>query len=242
MPIVIILLQLGCIVHAIMNRNTNWIPFLLIPGIGPLAYILSHIVPDMFGSYGIRKGARALMKKIDPERDRRVLSKNLDRADTVENKAKLAEESLELKDYTLAKSLFSECLTGFYEREPSIMLGVAKAQFGLEEYAECKKTLNDLIAFNPDFRSSDGHLLFAKCLLALQENEKALEELMIVKDNYGGEEARFLCAEHLLRMGKTERARTVLQELLKRVEVSPAHYQKANANWVGKAKSLMTSI
>jgi hypothetical protein len=242
MPIVIVLLQLGCIVHAVMNRNNSWIPFLLIPGIGPLAYILSHIVPDMFGSYGIRKGARALMKKIDPERDRRVLSKNLDRADTVENKWKLAAESLELKDYARAKALYVECLTGFYEREPELMLGLAKAQFGLEDYVECKKTLDDLIAFNPDFRSSEGHLLFAKCLLATHENEKALEELLIVKDNYGGEEARFLCAEHLLRMGKTERARTVLQELLKRVDVSPAHYQKANVSWVAKAKSLLGSI
>jgi hypothetical protein len=231
-----------CLIHAVRNGNTQWLWIIMIPGIGCLAYALSHIAPDLFGSYGIRSVGRRVLKSFDPERDRRKLAMNLNRADTVDNRRHLANESLELKDFARARELYLQCLEGIYERDPDMMFGLARAQAGLGEHAEVRKTLEDLIAFNPEYRSPHGHLLYAQTLAALGETERALNELSIAKDNYPGEEGRYCFAELLIKMGKTERANAVLTELVQRVKVSPAHYQKAQAVWLQKANAALKAV
>jgi hypothetical protein len=238
-----LLAQGFCVIHAMRNGNNNWIWIIaFLPGVGCLAYALSHIVPDLFGSYGIRTSARKVMKRFDPERDRRKLAQNLDRADTVDNRRHLAAESLDLKDFEKAKSLYEQCLSGIYERDPDMMLGLAQAQSGLAQHEQVRRTLEDLIAFNPEFRSAQGHLLYAQTLLALNEPERALNEFNIVKDNFPGEEARYGFAELLLKLGKTERAKLALEELVKRVQLAPAHYQKAQAVWLQKANAALKTL
>jgi hypothetical protein len=237
------LAQAFCVIHAVRNRNNQWIwIILMVPGLGAAAYALSHVVPDLFGSYGVRSASQRVLKAIDPERDRRKLSKNLDRADTIENRRHLAGESLELKDFARAEALFSECLSGIYERDPDLMLGLAQAQFGLEKYATCKQTLDDLIAFNRDYKNAIGHLLFARTLESLNETEKAEREYRVVKDNFPGEEARLRYAEMLIRLGRAERARPLLEEVVKRVQVSPAHYQKSQSAWLTKANAALKTL
>jgi hypothetical protein len=246
MPFLLILTfaaQLYCVIHALKNGNQNWIWILIFaPGIGCAAYGLSHVMPELFGSFGIQRGAKRVMKAIDPERDRRRLSKNLDRAETVENKVQLAREALALKDFAQAKTLFTDCMTGLYERDPDLMLGLAHAQSGMQEHAAVLKTLDDLIAFNPEFRSTEGHLLYAQTHLALGDFEKALQEYAAVQTNYPGEQARYEYAALLIRMGKTDKARVILEALKKRVNVSPAHYQKLQAEWLSKANAALKAL
>jgi hypothetical protein len=240
--IISIALQVYCIFHAIRNNNTNWIFLLLAPGIGPLAYALSHIAPELFGSYGIRRTARGVLKKLDPERDMRKLDKNLARTDTVENRLQVANEALELKDYPRAEALFRESLVGLYEREPAIMLGLARAQFAQMQYQAARSTLEDLIAHNPNYQSADGHLLYARCLTELGMTQKACEEFEIVKNNFLGEEARYRYAELLQRLGRGQRAREILAELNHRYDVAPKHYQKSQREWQQKAAALSKSL
>ncbi len=238
-----VLAQVICVLHAMRNGNSQWIWILImLPGVGCAAYALSHIAPDLFGSYGVRSASRRVLKAIDPERDRRKLSANLQRTDTIENRRHLANESLALNDFAKAKALYLECLTGIYERDADLMLGVAFAQFGLEEFAECKQTLEDLIAFNPGFKSADGHLLYAKTLDAMGALERAEREYRVVKDSFPGEEARVRYGELLIRMGKTEMARKVLADAIQRASVSPAHYQKAQAPWLQKANAALKAL
>jgi hypothetical protein len=238
-----IVVQIICVIHALRNGNQNWIWILIIaPGVGCAAYALSHIMPELFGSYGIRRKARSVLRAIDPERDRRALSKNLDRAETVENKVKLAQEALQLRDYAQAKSLFSESMLGLYERDPDIMLGLARAQAGLGEHDQTAKTLDDLIVFNPDFRSVEGHLLYAQTQVALGNLDKALHEYAALQGSFLGEQARYEYAELLIRMGKTDKAREVLEALQKRVSVSPTHYQRSQSEWVSKANVALKSL
>jgi hypothetical protein len=246
MPPILILsfiAQIFCVIHALRNGNQNWIWILIIaPGIGCAAYALSHVMPNLFGSYGIRRKARSVLRAIDPERDRRALSKNLDRAETVENKVKLAQEALQLRDFVQAKQLFSESMLGLYERDPDLMLGLARAQSGLGEHVEAAKTLDDLIVFNPDFKSVEGHLLYAQTQVALGNELKALEEYAALQSNFLGEQARYEYAELLIRTGRIDKARQVLETLQKRVSVSPAHYQKSQAEWLSKANTALKSL
>ena len=246
MPLLLILTiaaQFLCVIHAVKNGNTNWIWIIIVaPGLGCAAYALSHVAPDLFGSYGVRRTARRVLKSIDPERERRHLQKNLDRADTVENKRHLAQESLELKDYEQAKTLYVQCLSGIYERDPDLMLGLAQSCAGLGDFPKARQVLEDLIAFNPDFRSPEGHLLYAQALSAMGEKEKALNEFSIVKDTFPGEQGRIGYAELLIELGKNERAKTVLEELVRRVKLAPSHYQRAQAECLQRANNLLKTL
>jgi hypothetical protein len=244
-PLIIlgVVVQIYCIIHAIRNQNNNWIFILLMaPGIGAAAYALSHIAPDLFGSYGVRKATRNVMKKLDPNRDLRVLDKNLARSDSIDNRVKVANETLELGDFTRAEQLYRDALTGLYERDPYIMFGLARAQFGQSQFQLAKETLESLIAHNPDFKSPEGHLLFARCLIELNELELAGREFEVLKNNFSGEEARFRYAELLARMGRSAKAKDVIAELKQRVGVAPAHYQKVQREWLQKAQVLEKSL
>jgi len=244
-PLIIIgaVVQIYCIIHAIRNQNNNWIFILvLLPGIGAVAYALSHIAPDLFGSYGVRKATRRVMKKLDPTRDLRALDKNLARSDSVENRIKVANETLEMGDFVRAEQLYSEALVGLYERDPYILLGLARAQFGQSKYQPARETLESLIAHNPGFKSTEGHLLFARCLIELKQLDEAAREFEVLRNNFSGEEARFRYAELLASMGRSKRAKEIIAEIKQRVDVAPAHYQKAQREWLQKAQTLEKSL
>ncbi len=50
-----------------------------------------------------------------------------------------------------------------------MMLSLAQAQFAIQEFAACQQTLEDVMRYNPDFQSADGHLLFARALAAQEK-------------------------------------------------------------------------
>ena len=55
--------------------------------------------------------------------------------------------------YDEAIAQYREALTGLYEHDPNLMLGLAQAQFGKGDAAGARTTLDELIRLNPDFRS-----------------------------------------------------------------------------------------
>ena len=91
-----VVLQIALAVHAVQSgRDRQWIYILLIPVIGPALYIITQLIPDMMGNPGARKAARRLVHAMDPQRELRKRKEELERADTVDNRRKLAAECLE---------------------------------------------------------------------------------------------------------------------------------------------------
>ena len=77
-------------------------------------------------------------------------------------------------------TIYQNCLTGVFADDPKLLLGYAHAQFAANDPAGTRKTLDDLIAKNPDFKSPDGHLLYARALEGEGNTEKALAEFATV--------------------------------------------------------------
>ena len=76
-----------------------------------------------------------------------------------------------------AIEVYRSALTGLYEFDPKLMLGLAGAQFAGGEPAAARATLELLIEKNPAFMSPDGHLLYARAVEARGDKAKALEEI-----------------------------------------------------------------
>jgi hypothetical protein len=120
--------------------------------------------------------------------------------------------------------------------DPKLLLGYARARFEAGDAAGARQTLDDLIAKNPDFRSPDGHLLYARALEGEGNTEKALSEYATLAEYYPGAEASVRYARLLNRSGQGPLAQQTLKTLLDRAGIAPAHYRKAQREWLDEAE------
>ena len=231
-------LQIACAVHVVRTgRPMYWLFILLIGSFVAVAvYLLAEVLPDLRHSPGAQRAARGLRARVDPERGKRLAGRRLDMADTAANRAALAEQSLLAGDFRQAAELYGSCLKGLYRTDPDLMLGLAQAQFGLDQAAEARRTLESLIAANPDFRSIDGHLLYARSVEACGDTEAALHEYETLAAGYPGEEGRARYALLLQRAGQAARAREVFDEILKRTRAAPKYYRREQREWIALAE------
>ena len=231
------ILQIGCAVHAIRTGRPMYWLFLLFIGsyIAIAAYVFAEILPGLGQNRTARRALRGAQDRIDPERRKREASRQLDVADTLDNRRRLAQESFDSGDYQQSSELYRSGLRGLYATDPELMLGLARSQFALNLHAEARQTLDTLIAANPDFRSHDGHLLYARCLEALGDIPKAIEEYQALVEGFPGEEARVRFGLLLKREGRTAQASEVFNTVLKRSRVAPKYYQREQREWIGIA-------
>lgn len=240
MPFVILsaILQIACIVHAVRSGRVQYWPIIILIGsfVGCLAYFLVEILPELRNSRTTRRVVANVARTIDPEKRKREIAAQLDLADTVQNRVRLAEECLQLGDWQNARVLYERCLSGPYADDPNFLLGRARAESGLGLFAETRATLEHLIAKYPDYRSHDGHLLYATTLEALGESDQALDEYRVLELSYPGEEARIRYARLLARVGRVREARETYESTLKREKTAPAYYRKKEREFFDAAK------
>lgn len=241
MPILIVasvLLQFFCLVHLVRTgRPYYWIWLILIGSfLGSAVYIITQVIPELRNDPASRKLVRNVQDRIDPERQRRRIAQQLDVADTVDNRRKLAEECMRLGDYANAAELYQSVLKGIYASDAAFLLGLAQAQAGQHQYAAARDTLDTLIKANPDFRSDDGHFLYARCLEELGEHARALEEYQVLSTSYPGEEARLRYGLLLKQAGRTDEARQVFEDMLKRARVAPKYYWRKEKEFLDAAQ------
>ncbi|HTT42472.1 MAG TPA: tetratricopeptide repeat protein [Steroidobacteraceae bacterium] len=240
--IISLLIQAAFIIHVIKTgRNTLWIWVLIIPGLalaGILAYVVVEILPQLLRSRTAQRTARGLRKAMDPTRELRRYESEARLGGNVASRQRYAEELARHARYEDAIAQYRQALSGLYEHDPNLMLGLAQAQFGKGDAAGARATLDELIRLNPDFRSPAGHLLYARALEAEGNVSKALEEYRVVAGSFPGAEAAVRYAQLLQAQGRREEARQVAQELLQQARIAPGHYRRAQREWLEAAERL----
>jgi hypothetical protein len=236
-----IAIQAGLIIHVIKTgRNQIWIWVLaLLSYAGIVAYIAVEVIPDLFRSRTAQRTARGFKKAMDPGADLRRYESEARVTGNVATRQRYADELARHGRYEEAIAQYREALTGLYEHDPNLMLGIARAQFAKGDAVAARATLDDLIRLNPDFRSPEGHLLYARALEAEGNFKKALEEYQILAPSYPGAEAAVRYAQLLQSQGRREEAQKVARELLEQARIAPAHYRKAQRSWLDAAQRLI---
>lgn len=240
------LLSLGLIVHCIKTgRNTIWVYVLVVllsfPFIGALVYLGAEVLPDLLRSRTSQRAMRGLRSTLNPEGDLRRAENAMKISGTVASRQKYADELVRMGRAAEALPIYQTCLTGVFAEDPKLLLGYAHAQFAAGQPAAARGTLDDLIRKHPDFRSPDGHLLYARALEGEGDHEKALSEFAALSEYYPGAEAGVRYAKLLKQLGKATEARETLQALLERARYAPAHYRKAQRDWLDQAASELRS-
>ncbi len=235
------LISLGLVVHCIKTgRNTIWVYVLvvlltIVPFVGPAVYIAAEILPELLRSRGSQRAVRGIRTTLDPEANLRKFENEMHITGNVASKQKYADELVRLGRAKEALPIYRTCLTGVFADDPKLLLGFARAQFEAGEPAAARQTLDDLIAKHPDFKSSDGHLLYARALEEEGNREKALSEYAALVEYFAGAEAAVRYSRLLIRSDQRPLAQQTLKALLDRAKFAPAHYRKAQREWLDEA-------
>lgn len=241
--LVLLLIEVVCIVHA--AKTGRFMPWgfiiLFIPGFGMLAYVLIELLPQWFGSAQGQQARNRMVSTLDPGKRYRLLADQLAVADTIANRAALAEECLALGKFAEAEQHYDHILALPMGDEPVYELGKARAQFGLGDAQAAVATLDRLRQGWPDYQSAEGHLLYARALEGSGRTDDALYEYQAVANYFPGAEAKVRYGLLLDRAGRRDEARTVLSEVLTQLKRSPKYVRRREAEWIGLADKALRS-
>ena len=234
-------LQAGLIMHVIKTgRNMLWIwAIALLPLAGSMAYVVVEVLPEFMGGRTARRAKNRVQRMMDPNRDLRRASAEVEISGNVDARRRLAEELADRSQYDAAIDVYLGGLKGIFEHDPTLLLGLAKAYFGKQDFGAARVALERLTEHNPDFRSQDAQLLYARTLETLDALDEAEQAYAALAAGYPGAEARLRFGVLLKRRGKLAEANHVLKDLLDGAKLGPAHYRKAQAEWLERARREM---
>ncbi len=240
MPIalVVIALQLTLVWHAAKTgRAQPWAYIIMIiPVFGSVAYVVAELLPEWLGSYKGQRAQKRFVQTVNPQRRYRLLSDELAIADTIANREALASECITLGKFDEAIHHYNEIIARPMGEEPVFFLGRARAEFGAGSPADAVATLDELRRRWPNYRSADGHLLYARALEEIGRTDEAIEEYKALAAYYPGAEARVRYGMLLDRLDRKAEARAVLDDLLTHMRRAPRHVRKVQAEWIGMAE------
>lgn len=231
-------LQVAFGIHAIKTgRPFVWVlVIILFPVFGFSGYILIELVPEWWSSRSGHKVKSAIGKTLDPEKSLKAAQKAYDQVDTVQNRINLAEQYLLLQRYNEARELYARCLAGLHAEDPQILLGMAKAEFGLNNPEAAIAVLDKLKAANPQFKSPEGHLLYARALESAGRIPEAIHEYKALSNNYPTPEPACHLAQIYKAQGEKGLAAELFQGVIKRSATAGKHFNEVNKEWVKLAK------
>jgi hypothetical protein len=244
LAVISVVFQALLIVHCIKTgRNQIWIWVLaLLSFAGVIAYVAAELIPDLLSSKTTQRTVRGVKKALDPEADLRRLEGQARVTGGVESTQRYADELLQQGRTAEAIDTYKQTLRGLYEHDANLMLGLARAQFEHGAAGEARATLDELIKHNPAFKSSEGHLIYARALEAEGLTQRALDEYRALADYYPGAEAAVRFAQLLRGQQQPDAARQILKTLLDKAAVAPAHYRRNQDQWLKKAQSELAAL
>ncbi len=174
--ILIWLLQLALIIHVFKtDRSRYWIFFLIfMPLIGGIAYFLIEMLPGFTGSIEGQRAVRTVKQTLNPGADLRQHEAAWSQSPNVDNGRRYAEALMDAGKIEDAEIIINQALKGLFETEPTLLLLKARLQFETGRTSEAVATLESLQEHNPDFRSAEGHLLYARALEAEGKIDSAI--------------------------------------------------------------------
>jgi hypothetical protein len=241
--IIVAVLDIALIVHA--AKTGRFMPWgfiiLFLPGIGALAYVVVELLPEWFGSTRVRRTRQQIAGAMDPTGRYRQLQEELEIVDTIANRSALAGECLTLGKYDEALAQYDAILAKPLGEEPGFMLGRARAEYGVGDARAALATLDELERRWPDYRSADGHLLYAMALEREGRNDEALAGYAAVGQYFPGAEPRVRQAQLLQRLGRDGEARALAEDVVRTLGRAPAHVRKSQRQWLASAQKLARS-
>jgi hypothetical protein len=207
--------NVALIIHAAKTgRFSPWgYVLLFLPGIGAIAYVLVELLPEWLGSHRGQVARQKMARVVAPERRYRELTDELTLVDTIANRVAPAQECLKLGKFDEALFHYTILQARPLADEPQFLFGKARAQFGLRQPAAAIATFDELMQRWPEFRSADGHLLYAIALEDDGRNDEALANYANLAEYFPGPEPRVRQAQLLKKLGREADAKALAEDV-----------------------------
>lgn len=231
-------LQIYFGIHAIKTgRPFVWVlVIILFSVVGVAGYILVELAPEWWASRGGRKVKNAIGNTVDPEKALKAAKIACEQIDSVQNRLILAEEFMKLERFQEAQAIYGRCLAGVHASDPQIMLGMAKAEFGLNNFHAVIELLDKIKADNPRFKSPEGHLLYARALEGSGLIAEAIQEYDSLNQYYSTPEPACRLAQIHKTRGNHALATELFQSVVKRSASAGSHFNEINKEWIKLAR------
>ena len=237
-------MQLALIIHVIKTgRSYYWIMFLIfVPLLGGLAYFVIEVLPQFSGSIAGQRAVRSVKQTLNPGADLRQHEAAWNQSANVDNSRRYAEALMDAGESDKAEEIINQALKGLFATEPTLLLLKAHLQFEKNLTDDTVKTLQLLQEKNPDFRSAEGHLLYARALEAEGKIDDAVREYSAVSGYFPGVEARYRLALCLDAAGKTTASRAEFESILNDAKLAPPHFRKSQKHWLDAVNSELAKV
>lgn len=227
--LLVIAFQVYCIVDVIRRaRSTIWIMALvLLPLASGIAYFVAEILPSLQGNRHVRTARKAIVEKIDPERELRSAQQALDIADTMANRIRVADALTALGRHGEALPLYEH---GAGAR-PDLRTGekLARSLFLNDRPQKALSLLDGLPKTTAQSDRDRIKLLRGRIFEEMSMNDEALDCYADVSERIPGDEARCRYAALLLKVGRKDEARKVLEDVEHRMRYLDRHTRTSEA-------------
>jgi len=219
----ILALQVYCVIDVIRRgRNSVWIMALIfLPVASAIAYFIIEILPTLQHNRHVRSARQTVIEKLDPERELRAAQQQLDIADTMANRLRVADALTVLGRHEEALPLYQR---GAGPR-PDFRTGerLARSLFLNDKADEALSVLDALPKVTAQSDVDRAALLRARIYEDLKRDDDALALYADVVDRVPGDEARCRYAALLIKLGRRDEARRLLEDVEHRMKYIDRH-------------------
>lgn len=224
-----IVLQAICVIHCIRRNNQNkWIWIIVfLPFIGSLVYIFTEII----NKRDIQTVGAGVSHIFNPGGTIRRLERELQFADTFQNRVALADAYLATGEFSKAVHLYEKSLTGNFVDNEHVLKQLILAYYDAQQY-EKVVTSAQKIYTRPQFGRSRAHIYYAIALEKTANASKAEEEFSKLGGRFSQYEARYQYGKFLQRQQRHEEAKAVFNEMKKEESHLGPVEKRENKYWI----------
>jgi hypothetical protein len=239
-----VLIAIFFAIHVIRTGQDRYWLFVLFafPLLGSLVYGIAIWLPMVRHSRQGRQVVSGVQRLLDPSKELRAAQDALDISATPNARLRLADALRNAGRASEAVAQYHEVLTGIYAKDPQIRVHLAAALLDAGKATDARAELEQLIAEQPNFKSPEGHLIYARAVAATGDRPKAREEFETLVGYYAGLEARARYAELLLEWGDLARCRQLMDESMKIAQRMPGGARAINRDWLAMLKKVQGQL
>ncbi len=207
----ILALQGFCAYHAYKNRNQYYWYFVIIflPVLGSIIYLFTQV----FNKGDLDVVQNEIVNVINPTKKVKDLQKQLDFADTFQNRINLADALSEIGDYTNAIAEYETALNNNYDKDDGVVKKLIEVYYHIKDF-ESVIFCAEKITLSTNFKGSRSQFLYGLALEEIGQSDKAEENLRPIDQRYSNYQERYVLAQFLVEKGKIGDAKEILSEVL----------------------------